>query len=937
MYNIGDARRICIDIESYDPDLVSKGPGFVYRDRSFVVGVAIAWQVPSGEIKSVYMPWRHTGGNNVDIEKSKDFLASLNRLDIELIGANIHYDLEGLRSEGLLFKQCIKRDIQIAEFLIKDTTPSYSLANLAIKYLGLKKTSDELQQKAEEFFGKKVNAYLVMHHLPANIVGSYACNDAELTLQVYEKQLPILQNDGLMEAFNLECDLIDYVQDVRWQGIRIDVERAEVVHTELQLECNKYLRSLEILSRNKNFNIWAQKDIEKAADELGLKFTRTDKDNASFPAAWLSTQPQQFWKDLHQARVLDRSGAVFVKSKILDLVHNGRLYYQLSQVRGGNGGAVSGRFACIAEGEMVYMPGEEKAIEKVQVGDYVYCYDESGVPRIKKVLGVFNHGQKECVKLIFDSVAGSGKITTLVCTPEHQIRSRKRGWVQAVHLYEGEKVYHMSRGLTGLGRTRICGAYGFCDTEEAFIKKEYYGVSSRDHIHHIDGNKKNNLLSNLKVLSDFNHRSLHSKERAKNPEHWKPMKAVKPVHKSGKDSHAYISLSKWQCLRELAQAYGRSSKVRVEFKTFKKKCSDVGIKTSDIAKRYSRKIGYISRGRILKAFSINDRVEQVSSYLGIDHRKLKELCAYYGIVYNHTLVSIISAGIHVVYDLEVEDCNCFIVNGVLAHNSKNPNMQQIPARNTYLAKKIRSLFLPEEKEVFFSVDENQAEIRMTVHYAKLLNLPGSEDAVQQYISNPDTDYHQWVAELTGISRRDAKTICFGILYSAGLTRIASELSVDTDKAKEVLSLYHKKIPFAKPLSDKCRSIAEGRGYIKTILGRRRHFDLFGPRTWEKGIIPKLYEAATKEFGSSVTRYFTHKALNSLIQGSSADLHKEGLRSIYKSGLPLCILPIHDEMNFSIMDTDSIVGIKEAILNHKLVVPRQVTVKYGPSFGELYDF
>ena len=119
----------------------------------------------------------------------------------------------------------------------------------------------------------------------------------------------------------------------------------------------------------------------------------------------------------------------------------------------------------------------------------------------------------------------------------------------------------------------------------------------------------------------------------------------------------------------------------------------------------------------------------------------------------------------------------------------NPNLQQIPARNPEMAKAIRGLFLPEEGEQWASLDFDQQEPRILVHFASLTHkgLSGSEEFVEAYQSNPKTDFHQMVADVAGIPRSTAKTLNLGLIYGMGQTRLAEMLDVSLEEAKAFLA------------------------------------------------------------------------------------------------------------------------------------------------------
>ena len=202
----------------------------------------------------------------------------------------------------------------------------------------------------------------------------------------------------------------------------------------------------------------------------------------------------------------------------------------------------------------------------------------------------------------------------------------------------------------------------------------------------------------------------------------------------------------------------------------------------------------------------------------------------------------------------------------------NPNLQQIPARHPELGPLIRSIFIPEEKHTWGSFDYSQQEPRILVHYAKLQNLAGVDEIVDAYNAG-DADFHQVVADMAGIERKQAKTINLGLMYGMGKNKLMAELGLMKESAEKLIKQYHTKAPFVKQLMDNVSRKANDRGKIRTLLGRACHFDLWQPVQF--GVFKPLpLEQARKEYDEPLKRAFTYKALNKLIQGSAADMTKK---------------------------------------------------------------
>ena len=266
----------------------------------------------------------------------------------------------------------------------------------------------------------------------------------------------------------------------------------------------------------------------------------------------------------------------------------------------------------------------------------------------------------------------------------------------------------------------------------------------------------------------------------------------------------------------------------------------------------------------------------------------------------------------------------------------NPNLQQIPARNKDLGPKIRALFIPEKNHTWGCFDYSQQEPRIVVHFASLLKLEGSQTIVDQYNAG-EADFHQMIADMAGIERKQAKTINLGLMYGMGKNKLMAELGLMKEAAEDLIKNYHKRAPFVKMLSQAVTRRAEDSGKIRTIGGRLCHFDMWEPHGY--GIKRPLKHAdALREHGPGIKRAFTYKALNKLIQGSAADMTKRAMVNLYKQGF-IPHIQIHDELDFSVPDTpgcridiELITEIMEDAV--QLEVPNKIDYEEGSNWGDI---
>jgi DNA polymerase I-like protein with 3'-5' exonuclease and polymerase domains len=222
-----------------------------------------------------------------------------------------------------------------------------------------------------------------------------------------------------------------------------------------------------------------------------------------------------------------------------------------------------------------------------------------------------------------------------------------------------------------------------------------------------------------------------------------------------------------------------------------------------------------------------------------------------------------------------------------------------------------------------------------VHYANLLDLPGADVMVDAYRNDPNTDFHQMVADMAEIKRKAAKTIGLGLMYGMGKNKLAGQLDLSVDEASELIERFHEKVPFLKgtvnAVMKRIDHPAAG-GAIRTLLGRKCRFPLWEPMEW--GVNKALpREQAVIEYGQRIKRAGTYKGLNRLIQGSAADQTKAAMVALAKAGMRP-ILQVHDEVALSVKSREEAQeGARIMAAAVPLQVPSRCDVEVGPSWGE----
>jgi len=592
-----NAKEIAVDLETRDPNLKSLGPGYIRGDGE-VVGVSIAC-----EGFADYFPFAHEAGFNFPKKRVLDFVKDVISEQQDKVFHNASYDVGWLKNEGITVQGRII-DTMVVAPLIDENQFWYSLNALGRQYVNEGKTEGELIQAAEEW---GLDPKAEMWRLPSAYVGTYATQDAALTLKLWNRFKTLLEEQNLWNIFELEMNVLPIILDMKQRGVRVDVERAEVLKKKLITREKKVLQRIKKESGVKEIQLWAANSLSKVFDALDLSYFRTPTGLPSFTKAFLENHSHPVAQLIREAREINKTHSTFIDS-ILKHEHNGRIHAEIRQLKGESGGTVTGR----------------------------------------------------------------------------------------------------------------------------------------------------------------------------------------------------LSMS-------------------------------------------------------------------------------------------------------------------------------NPNLQQVPARNKEIGPLIRSLFLPEEGQKWCSADFSQQEPRILTHYASRSHYDGAETVADAY-RNGNSDFHQEIAKLVGIDRKTAKTIGLGIMYGMGKGKLADQLGVGVPEASDILQKFNTYAPFVRQLADSVMRSANQKGYIKTILGRRCHFDMWEPLKYGTGR-PMKYKEAVHEYNGEIKRAFVYKALNKLIQGSAADMTKQSMVHCYQEGYPP-LLQVHDELVFSIdnkKDIEKICKImEEAVL---LDVPNKVDTEVGKNWGD----
>jgi len=257
-------------------------------------------------------------------------------------------------------------------------------------------------------------------------------------------------------------------------------------------------------------------------------------------------------------------------------------------------------------------------------------------------------------------------------------------------------------------------------------------------------------------------------------------------------------------------------------------------------------------------------------------------------------------------------------------SSIEPNLQNIPARTEY-GKLIRKAFIPSENSIIISGDYSQIELRILAHMSK---VPSLVDAFKN-----DIDIHTKTAAdifkvetdmVTKDQRRVAKAVNFGIIYGISKYGLADNLNISNNEASDFIESYLKTYPGVKQYMDETIKHAYETGYSITMFNRKRNIE------------------ELKNTNYMIRQSGERMALNTPIQGTSADIIKKAMVEIYnemkkKNLKSKMIIQVHDELVFDCIkeEQEEMVNIMTSVMENvcKLEVPLKIEVEYGNNWYE----
>jgi DNA polymerase I-like protein with 3'-5' exonuclease and polymerase domains len=368
-------KYIAIDLETRDPDLKVRGSGAIIGNGE-IVGIAVAVDGWSG-----YYPIAHQGGGNLEKDKVMDWIKDVCSSDSVKLFHNAMYDVCWLRAAGVNINGHIV-DTMVMASLIDENRLSYTLNSISYEFLGEVKDEKALIEAAQSW---GIDPKSEMYKLPAMYVGNYAEKDAVLTLELFKVLSREIQKQSLQNVFDLETQLFPCLLDMKFKGVRVDIEKAKLLKQQLTNQEQEILLKVK-QETGIEPQIWAARSIATVFDKLGLHYERTDKSHApSFTKNFLQEHKHPIVQMIAKAREINKAHTTFIDT-ILKFTHKGRIHADINPIRSDQGGTVTGRFS-YANPNLQQIPARNK-----ELGPMIRSLF---LPEVDHKWGCFDYSQQE--------------------------------------------------------------------------------------------------------------------------------------------------------------------------------------------------------------------------------------------------------------------------------------------------------------------------------------------------------------------------------------------------------------------------------------------------------------------------------------------------------------------------------------------------------------
>lgn len=836
---------------------------------------------------------------------NKKIIDLLTDENVCIVGANLQYDIGWLLYEfgmSTYDVKCSFVDVLQAESILDEFT-IHSLESVSWKYLKYGKTKDAIEDWVHENISKKGDFRQHLKDAPWDLLCEYVKGDAKNPVKVWRKQLTKLKEQDLCKRAKLEFDCILPSLQMTMYGMPINTEQKEknleTLHKAIDMLHKDFIEKYNL----PKFRITASRDIASFCDlrKIPYKYKITLKgyqgntfangeetDRAYMKAKQIVSQfrlqkgkpvayvPKEMAD--RTCELLTEEGFMFnsspnVDKKFfdskretypeIDLIANWKLakgieskilgekYNRFLTKNFKNEDCVRPQFKitdttsfryssvkpnCLVKGTQILTIDGYKNIEDLTNTDYVFTHNGE----VARVKNVWNKGKQIPICLTTDTDK------SIICTREHKFFTPK-GWVKAEDLEEVYECKQITVKQSGSMQERF-DVY----QEESFpysVPRCRRVWSNLPHsFSYLDKIRKQRGSRETSQLSCF-----RSKEEDKRNERKETKELQRSLLRLQETPDCSCN-GEWQD-KESVRAQSNNGR------TDRNTCREFTCAPARTSYKWEWRGQYERKSVSVYSKSSFEITQNIARIRRIEEGKSEIE----------------------VYDIEVDsEDHSFIANGFVTHNC-----QQIPSKGGFklhdasgnekeysFPKLTRALFTASKGCVFGKIDYGQIEYRLICNIAC---GESGEEVRRQYAENPHMDFHQYVVDLTGLSRKYAKNMSFGVSFGMGLPSMAENFGWTMEKAEEISEAYHRHMPFVKPTLELVGDVAKRRGYIKTVYGS--HARLPDPKK-------------------------SYTMLNRYTQGSGAECLKLSIVQAYKEGVWETLKvanTVHDELNMPYLE------------------------------------
>lgn len=355
--DLSNVREIAEDTETRDDGLAAGlGPGW-HSKSGYIAGMGFSWD---GGRERLYVPLRHPDTENYDRGNFIRWLTKLRRQNgTRFVYHNFSYDCGWVQSDLGVAPPENADDTGAMAAIVDENRrgtsahPKPYALDALCAWRGVPLKDEALLRDAAASYGFPKAIKENLWRLPARFVGPYGEGDPASTLALAHSLRPVIEEEGMSAAYQLEADLLPMILEMRRRGIRVDCEKAELLAVDFQKRRDVALKDLSdrlgyrVSLENVRSNSWQT----QAFDNQKLVYPRTDPSDrftegqASFEATWMRKHPHWLPQLISRAKQLEDMATKFLRTYIIGFAHRGRVHASINQFRSEGGGTRSHRLS----------------------------------------------------------------------------------------------------------------------------------------------------------------------------------------------------------------------------------------------------------------------------------------------------------------------------------------------------------------------------------------------------------------------------------------------------------------------------------------------------------------------------------------------------------------------------------------------------------------